>query len=191
MSEPRITGRPTADGQDPAYAIARELVGVLPFGARGDTVTRCALLTERVEDGRGVAALVEAIESVPAVNLPRHHPEPVASGVVSRMLHVLLATRDLGWPGLDAPLSVRRVAAADLFFDATQTVLGDDDWKGPNGVEFALLQALAGRICRIAPLRTPVPEGEAGRSADDQRTSPQFGAERLGHLHRVRRPRGL
>ena len=91
------------------------------------------------------------------------------------MLHVLLATRDLGWPGPDAPLSVRRVAAADLFFDATQTVLGDDDWKGPHGVEFALLRILAGQLCRIAPLP------EAGQPAP----------ERLGHLHRVQRPRGL
>ena len=180
MSESRITGRPAADGQDPAYAIARELVGVLPFGARGDAVARCALLIEHVEDGRGVAAVVEAIESVPAVTLPRHHPEPVASGVVSRMLHVLLATRDLGWPGPEAPLSVRRVAAADLFFDATQTVLGDDDWKGPNGVEFALLRVLAQRICRIAPLPSPDAEGGPSESA----------GERLGQLHRVRRPRG-
>lgn len=186
MSESRAAGRPAADGQDPAYAIARELVGVLPFGARGDTVARCAVLTERVADGHAVAAVIEAIESIPAVNLPGHHPEPVAPAVVRRMLHVLLATRDLGWPGPDAPLSVRRVAAADLFFDATQTVLGDDDWKGPNGVEFALLQVLAGRICRIAPLRAPVPEGEGGRAGD---TPPA--TERLGHLHRVRRPRGL
>ena len=101
------------------------------------------------------------------------------------MLHVLLATRDLGWPGPDAPLSVRRVAAADLFFDATQTVLGDDDWKGPNGVEFALLQVLAGRICRIAPLPTPAP------GSGDDRAAEQLSPERLGQLHRVQRPRGL
>ena len=49
MSDSRIGGRPVADGQDPVYEIARELVGVLPFGARGDTVARCARITERVE----------------------------------------------------------------------------------------------------------------------------------------------
>ena len=103
------------------------------------------------------------------------------------MLHVLLATHDLGWPGPDAPLSVRRVAAADLFFDATQTVLGDDDWKGPNGVEFALLQVLAGRLCRIAPLRTE----PARHDGDPDRAAEELAPERLGHVHRMRRPRGL
>jgi hypothetical protein len=182
MSDSRIAGRPAADGQDPVYAIARELVGVLPFGARDDTVARCARLTERVEGERAVAAVVEAIESVTgSVHLPGHHTEPVAPAVVRRMLHVLLATRDVGWPGLDAPLTVRRVAAADLFFDATQTVLGDDDWKGPHGVEFALLQVLAGRICRLAP----VPSSDGGDAAD------QLSPERLGQLHRMQRPRGL
>ena len=99
------------------------------------------------------------------------------------MLHVLLATRDLGWPGTDAPLSVRRVAAADLYFDATQEVLADHDWKGPDGVEFALLRALAGRVCRTAELRASA-HAEQGRAWDATE-------ERLGHLHRVRRPRGL
>jgi len=182
MSDSPTAGRSAADGQDPAYEIARELVGVLPFGARDDTVARCARITERVEDGRALTAVVEAIESVPAVHLPGHHAEPVAPAVVRRMLHVLLATRDLGWPGPDAPLSVRRVAAADLFFDATQTVLGDDDWKGPNGVEFALLKVLADRICRIAPLPAAATGPEPGREP---------GTERLGHLHRTRNPRGL
>ena len=116
------------------------------------------------------------------MDLPDHHPEPVAPALVRRMLHVLLATRDLGWPGPDAPLSVRRVAAADLFFDATQTVLGDDDWKGPNGVEFALLKVVAARICRIAPLPSPASEGGPVHES---------AGERLGQLHRVRRPRGL
>jgi hypothetical protein len=183
MSDSRLGGRPVADGQDPVYEIARELVGVLPFGARGDSVARCTRLSERVEVERGVATVVEAIESVTGpVSLPAHHSEPVAAAVVRRILHVLLATRDLGWPGPDAPLSVRRVAAADLFFDATQTVLGDDDWKGLDGVEFALLQVLAGRICRIAPLPAPAPE--------DARLQETAG-ERLGHLHRLHRPRGL
>jgi hypothetical protein len=182
MSDSRLAGRPAADGPDPAYEIARELVGVLPFGVRDDTVAGCARLTERVE---GAAVVVEAIESITeSVRLSRHHPEPLAPAVVRSMLHVLLATRDLGWPGPDAPLSVRRVAAADLFFDATQTVLGDDAWKGPNGVEFALLRLLAGRICLIAPLRTAA-EDDPGSGAD------QLGAERLGHLHRMRHPRGL
>jgi hypothetical protein len=181
MSDSRIAGRGAADGHDPAYEIARELVGVLPFGARREIVARCARLAERVEGEHAVDAVVEAIESVTAsVDLPGHHPEPLAPAVVQRMLHVLLGTRDLGWPGLDAPLSVRRVAAADLFFDATQTVLGDDDWKGPNGVEFALLRVLAQRICRIAPLPSPDAEGGPSESA----------GERLGQLHRVRRPRG-
>ena len=135
MSDSRIEGRPAADGHDPAYEIARELVGVLPFGARRDTIARCARLTERVEGEQAVDALVEAIDSVTApVELPDHHPEPVAPALVRRMLHVLLATRDLGWPGPDAPLSVRRVAAADLFFDATQTVLGDDVSLGADNV---------------------------------------------------------
>ena len=40
MSDSQIGGRPVADGQDPVYEIARELAGVLPFGARGDTVAR-------------------------------------------------------------------------------------------------------------------------------------------------------
>lgn len=183
MSDSRTEGRPAADGHDPAYEIARELVGVLPFGARHDTVARCIRLTERVEGERAVDALVEAIDSVTApVELPDHHPEPVAPALVRRMLHVLLATRDLGWPGPDAPLSVRRVAAADLFFDATQTVLGDDDWKGPNGVEFALLKVVAARICRIAPLPSPASEGGPVHES---------AGERLGQLHRVRRPRGL
>jgi hypothetical protein len=185
MSDSPIAGRPAEDGHDPVYEIARELVGVLPFGARRDTVGRCARLTDRVDGEGAVATVVEAIESVPAVHLPGHHPEPLAPAVVRQMLHVLLATRDLGWPGPDAPLSVRRVAAADLFFDATQTVLGDDAWKGPNGVEFALLQVLADRICRIAPLRTPVP------GSGDDRAAEQLSPERLGHLHRVQRPRGL
>jgi hypothetical protein len=187
MSDSRIAGLPAADGHDPAYEIARELVGVLPFGARADTVARCTRLTERVGGEHAVGAVVEAIESVAAsVHLPGHHAEPLAPAVVRRMLHVLLATRDLGWPGPDAPLSVRRVAAADLFFDATQTVLGDDDWKGPNGVEFALLRVLADRICRIAPLRTPVPGGDDPGSAVDR-----LGPERLGQLHRMQRPHGL
>ena len=183
MSDSPIADRPAADGQDPAYEIARELVGVLPFGARSDTVGRCARLTERVECERAVAVVVEAIESVTGpVHLPGHHGDPLAPAVVRRMLHVLLATRDLGWPGPDAPLSVRRVAAADLFFDATQTVLGDDAWKGPNGVEFALLKVLADRICRIAPLPTTATGHDPGREP---------GTERLGHLHRTRKSRGL
>ena len=107
-------------------------------------------------------------------DLAADQPEPTASQrllqqgaaatVVRRILHVLLATRDLGWPGPDAPLSVRRVAAADVFFDATQTVLGDDDWKGPDGVEFALLRVLAGRICRIAPLPAPANRSQIRRA---------------------------
>jgi hypothetical protein len=182
MSDSRIGGHPVADGPDPAFEIARELVGVLPFGARADTVARCTRLTERVGDERAVTTVVTAIESVTApVHLPEHHAEPLAPAVVRRMLHVLLATRDLGWPGPDAPLSVRRVAAADLFFDATQSVLGDDDWKGPDGLEFALLQVLAGRICRIAPPPTTAPPGDDVDEA---------AAERLGHLHRVQRRRG-
>jgi hypothetical protein len=99
------------------------------------------------------------------------------------MLHVLLATRDLGWPGTDAPLGVRRVAAADLFFDATQAVLSDHDWKGPNGVEFALLTALAARVCRDASRHVRA-EADEGRARD-------AGGEVLGRLRRVQRPRRL
>ena len=78
---------------------------------------------------------------------------------------------------------MRRVAAADLFFDATQTVLGDDDWKGLDGVEFALLRMLAGRICpdRPAARAGPARSGRVGGTT----------GERLGHLRRVQRPRGL
>ena len=86
MSDSPTAGRPAAEGQDPAYEIARELVGVLPFGARTDTVARCARITERVEAGGALSAVVEAIESVPAVHLPGHHAEPVAPAVVRRML---------------------------------------------------------------------------------------------------------
>ena len=185
MSDSPIADRPAADGQDPAYEIARELVGILPFGARSDTVGRCARLTERVESERAVAVVVEAIESLTGpVHLPGHHGDPLAPAVVRRMLHVLLATRDLGWPGTDAPLSVRRVAAADLFFDDTQTVLSDHDWKGPNGVEFALLTALAGQVYRTASRRAATTAAGEGRARD-------AGGEMLGQLHRVRRPRGL
>jgi hypothetical protein len=192
MSDSRIAGRPAADGPDPSYELARELVGVLPFGVRDDTVARCTGLTDRVDGDRAAAAVVEAIESITeSVRLSAHHPEPVAPAVVRRMLHVLLATRDLGWPGPDAPLSVRRVAAADLFFDATQTVLDDDAWKGPKGVEFALLRLLAGRICRIAPRRAPAPEGDDAGSAVDRLDPNRLGPERLGHMNRMQRPHGL
>jgi hypothetical protein len=198
MPDPRSTTRPADDSpgvsSEPAYTIARELLGILPFGARPETLIRCPRLAEQLDgdeagDETGpaaptTAALVDAIESFSdAVLLPDRHPEPLAPALVRRMLHVLLATRDLGWPGTDAPLSVRRVAAADLYFDATQEVLADHDWKGPQGVEFALLNALAGRICRTAALR-------ASADADEARAW-DAGGERLGHLHRVQRPRGL
>jgi hypothetical protein len=194
--------RPTPDAPDPAYEIARELHGILPFGARADALARCPRLAERIvgdaghEAGQGAgreengertaSAVVDAIESFSGpVHLPDHHAEPLTPALVRRMLHVLLATRDLGWPGTDAPLSVRRVAAADLFFDDTQTVLSDDDWKGPNGVEFALLTALAGRVCRTTSRRT------ATTTAADEGRARDAGGEMLGQLHRVRRPRGL
>ena len=174
MSDSRIAAHLAADRHDPAYAIARELVAVLPFGVRDDTLTACRVLTAHTGSGRATATVVEAVESLTGpVHLPWHHPEPLAPAVARRMLHVLLATRDVGWPGLEAPLGVRRVAAADLFFDATQTVLADDDWQGPNGVEFALLQVLAGRICRIA-----APPGGAGSGPP----------ARPGEPHRTRRP---
>jgi hypothetical protein len=136
---------------------------------------------------RAAAAVVAAIESFAgAVHLPRQ-PEPLPAELVRHMLHVLLATRDLGWPGTDAPLSVRRVAAADLFFDATQTVLSDHDWKGPHGVEFALLTALAGRVCDTAPRRAPARDA----SWDDEGRARDTAGEMLGRLRRVQRPRGL
>jgi hypothetical protein len=191
MSDPRSATHPATTPADPAHVIARELLGVLPFGARAETLARCPRLVERVDDGdvpegtgeRTVAAVVEAIESFSGpVDLPDPHPGPVPPTLVRRMLHVLLATRDLGWPGTDAPLSVRRVAAADLYFDATQTVLSDHDWKGPNGVEFALLTALAGRVCHAASLRAAA-DAEEGRAWDTS-------CEMLGHPHRVQRPRG-
>jgi hypothetical protein len=206
MPEPRSGGgRPPSP--DPAHQIAVELLGLLPFGGRAAALGRCPQLVEYLApagqvDGppvppeascaaagttagdRGATALVEAIDAFSGwVHVPDRYPEPLAPPLVRRMLHVLLATRDLGWPGVDAPLGVRRVAAADLFFDATQTVLSDDDWKGPDGVEFALLTALAGRVCQTAALRAAV-EAEEGRAWDAS-------GERLGHVHRVRRPRGL
>lgn len=190
-------GRPRPARPDPVHVIARELLGVLPFGARPEALARCPALVARVhglplrarpapvgpaESARVADAVVAAIEAPDGAVSVRGHAEPLDPDLVRRMLHVLLATRDLGWPGTDAPLSVRRVAAADLFFDATQTVLADDDWKGPQGVEFALLTALAARICR-----TPPPAGgpgDAGALFGDP------GVERLGHLGRVHRPRG-
>jgi hypothetical protein len=188
---PRMPDARPADptAPDPVHEIARELLNILPFGAGVDALDRCPRLGDMIGDGvRTRAALVEAIESFPdRVDVADHHLDPLAPGLVRHMLHVLLATRDLGWPGTDAPLSVRRVAAADLFFDATQTVLADDDWKGPDGVEFALLTALAARLCRTGPRGAPGrPDAAApgGRARD-------AGSERLGHLHRVHRPRGL
>jgi hypothetical protein len=193
--------RSTPDAPDPAYEIARELHGILPFGARADALARCPRLAERIvgdaghEAGQGAGledhgertatVVIDAIESFSGpVHLPDHHAEPLTPALVRRMLHVLLATRDLGWPGTDAPLSVRRVAAADLFFDDTQTVLSDHDWKGPDGVEFALLTALAGRVCHTTSRRTAATASDEGRARD-------AGGEMLGQLHRVRRPRGL
>ncbi len=162
MPDSRPAVHPVPDAPDPTHEVARELLGILPFGARAEVLAPCPRLTEQVggRGGRGqtddappgahaAAAVVEAVESfADPVHLPDRHPDPLAPALVRHMLHVLLATRDLGWPGTDAPLSVRRVAAADLFFDATRTVLSDHDWKGPNGVEFALLTALA-RLRRV------------------------------------------
>jgi hypothetical protein len=198
MSDPRSTTRPEEGSPSlvpgPAHTMARELLGVLPFGVRPETLLRCPRLVEQVDAGesagdaeagaRTAAVVVDAIESFSdPVHLPDRQPEPLAPALVRRMLHVLLATRDLGWPGTDAPLSVRRVAAADLYFDATQEVLADHDWKGPHGVEFALLTALAGSICRTAALRASA-DADEGRAWDASE-------ERLGHLHRAQRPRGL
>ena len=177
---------PRPAGPDPVHEIARELLNVLPFGARPAALARCPRLAERVDAATGEAALAAVVAAVEAstdpVRLPGRHPDPLPPALVRHMLHVLLATRDLGWPGTDAPLSVRRVAAADLFFDATQTVLSDHDWKGPDGVEFALLTALATAVC--AATARPASGADEGRARD-------AGAEMLGQLHRVRRPRGL
>jgi hypothetical protein len=190
MPDPRSATHPATNPADPAHAIARELLGILPFGARAETLARCPQLSECVAGGLdttgecAAGAVVEAIDSFPGpVHVPDQHPDPLPPALVRRMLHVLLATRDLGWPGTDAPLGVRRVAAADLFFDATQTVLTDHDWKGPNGVEFALLTALAARLCRLASLRAAA-DADEGRAWDTS-------GEMLGHLHRVQRPRSL
>lgn len=163
------------------HDVARELLGVLPFGLSAAAFARCPRLTELTE-GRP-AAVVEAIDSLDRPPAVVGHAEPVAAEVARHMLHVLLASRDMGWPGQDSPLGVRRVAAADLFFDATQAVLADHEWKGPHGVEFALLTALAERICRTAARRATARAAEV-RARD-------VGVERLGHLHRVHRPRAL
>jgi hypothetical protein len=170
---------------DDAHTIARELVGVLPLGARPEVLARCGRLARRIQgDGnRAAEAVVEAIDHITEpVQLPDWHPGPLPAALVRRMLHVLLASKDLGWPGLDAPVGIRRVAAADLFFDATQTVLGDDDWRGPDGFEYALLLVLSRRIVRLRP-DEPVPA--PGHSPLDG------SGEVLGRIHRVRRPPGL
>lgn len=186
MPEPRPAVHPAPDTPDPTHEIACELLGILPFGARADTLARCPRLTERV-DASALEAVVEAIESFAGSLVLAPHPDPLPAGLVRHMLHVLLATRDLGWPGTDAPLSVRRVAAADLYFDATQTVLSDHDWKGPHGVEFALLTALAGRVCHTAAQRA----GSAAVSGYDEGRARDTAGEMLGRLHRVQHPRGL
>ncbi|MDT7581834.1 MAG: hypothetical protein QOK35_3098 [Pseudonocardiales bacterium] len=198
MPAPRPANHPAPDDPDPIHEIACELLGILPFGARADALTRCPRLTERIDagrpfDGRGAAAVVDAIESFTGALPVEGQPEPLPAELVRHMLHVLLATRDLGWPGTDAPLSVRRVAAADLYFDATQTVLSDHDWKGPNGVEFALLTALAGRVCHAASLRALEETASAAASAswDDECRARDIPGETLGRLRRVQRPRGL
>jgi hypothetical protein len=170
---------------DDAHTIARELVGVLPLGARPEVLSRCGRLTHRVQgDGnRALEAVVEAIDHITEpVQLPDWHPSPLQASLVRRMLHVLLASQDVGWPGLDAPVGIRRVAAADLFFDATQTVLGDHDWRGPDGIEFALLLVLSRRIVHLRP-------DEAARAAG-RGSHPEGSGEVLGRIHKVRRPRG-
>jgi hypothetical protein len=192
MRDPGSAPHRAPDPPVTAYEIARELHGILPFGARAGALARCPRLGEQVGstpgDGEFVAAtVVAAIDSFTDPVPLAHFAHTLAPALARRMLHVLLATRDLGWPGTDAPLSVRRVAAADLFFDDTQTVLSDDDWKGPNGVEFALLTAFADRLCRV-PRRsgqsTPDDEFDEGHVRDT-------GAERLGQLHRVQPPRRI
>jgi hypothetical protein len=208
MPAPRPADHPPPDDPDPVHEIACELLGILPFGARPDTVTRCPRLIERVDaarfdtgwpgggerddpaacSSRAAAAVVDAIESFAGSLALDRQPEPLAPELARHMLHVLLATRDLGWPGTDAPLSVRRVAAADLFFDATQTVLSDHDWKGPHGVEFALLTALARRICDATPRRGVA---LSASSRHDEGRARDTGGEVLGRLRRVQRPRGL
>jgi hypothetical protein len=190
MPEPRPAVHPAPDTPDPTHEIACELLGILPFGARADTLARCPRLTERV-DASALEAVVEAIESFAGSLVLAPHPEPLPAGLVRHMLHVLLATRDLGWPGTDAPLSVRRVAAADLYFDATQTVLSDHDWKGPNGVEFALLTALAGRVCQAAARHTATRAPSAAAPDTEPGQGHDAGGEVLGRLRRVQRPRGL
>lgn len=181
-------------GDGVVHEVARELLGVLPFGLSAAALARCPRLTSLVGppavagtgwrgDAHTTAAVVEAIESIADPLTLAHHPEPVAPAVARHMLHVLLASRDVSWPGRDSPLGVRRVAAADAYFDATQTVLADHDWKGPHGVEFALLTALAERICRTAAMRATVRAAEV-RARDAC-------GERLGHLRRVHPPQGF
>jgi hypothetical protein len=191
---PEATGPADGAADGVVHEVARELLGVLPFGLTAAALARCPRLTsligpaavagkERRAEAHATAAIVEAIESMTGPTVLPSHPEPVAPAVARHMLHVLLASRDVSWPGRDSPLGVRRVAAADLYFDATQTVLADHDWRGPNGVEFALLTALAERICRTAAVR-------ATARAAEVRARDACG-ERLGHLHRVHPPRGF
>ena len=206
MPDPRPASHPAPDDPDPTHEIACELLGILPFGARAEALARCPRLAERVDTrGSTTGRMREGRRTGrPRRARPRRRstrrssrspvrctctgsPSRCPGELVRHMLHVLLATRDLGWPGTDAPLSVRRVAAADLFFDATQTVLSDHDWKGPNGVEFALLTALAARVCHRAPRRAAV----GAASWDDEGRARDTAGEMLGRLRRVQRPRGL
>src|SRR5690242_20772453 len=93
--------RPAPDRSVSAYEIARELHGILPFGARAGALARCPRLGEQVgsppEDGGFVAAtVVAAIDSFTDPVRLTHDARPVRPALVRRMLHVLLATRDLG-----------------------------------------------------------------------------------------------
>src|SRR3954470_23637936 len=52
MPAPRPADHPPPDDPDPIHEIACELLGILPFGARPDTLGRCPRLTERVDAAR-------------------------------------------------------------------------------------------------------------------------------------------
>ena len=190
MPDSRTAVHPAPDGPDPDYEIACELLGVLPFGARAEALT-VSPARERVDtagstgprgraagrDGRsarrGGGRRGDRVGRRPGA--PARAPSRAAAPASWSGTCCTCCWPPATWAGPvpDAPLSVRRVAAADLFFDATQTVLGDDDWKGPNGVEFALLTAFAARICRARPA-APC----RGRIVGRRGTRPRHGAAR-------------
>ena len=86
MSDSRIAGRPAADGHDPAYEIARELVGMLPFGARDDTVARCTRLTDSIASTTARSPSTRSVRRVHRATVSSRAPNgsiPTSSRAIS------------------------------------------------------------------------------------------------------------